>query len=106
MSHAANTSGRAGSWTSADASTEIVPANEFRDHLFMQFEISNSNGYSVSLGIGEAAVVLEGVQFWTGGSIFTIHGADARKAIYAINNVSGQTCTGFYQEGDLIVFTY
>jgi hypothetical protein len=101
MAYATNTSGRAGSWTATGTSSIIVPADPNRDNLFLQFEITNAGSDQVALGFGEDAVAGDGAQFFTGGSILVIHGADARKAIYGIG--SG---TGYFQSGDVICFTY
>jgi hypothetical protein len=103
MSYATNTSGRAGSWSAGAASEMIVPANPNRDHLFVQYEITTS-GVQVALGFGEVAIAGEGAQFYTGGSILTIHGPEARKAIYGI--ATGGTGTGYFQTGEVIAFTY
>jgi hypothetical protein len=104
MAYATNTSGRAGSWTATGTSSIIVPANAYRDHLFLQYEIAQPGGVQVALGFGEDAVAGQGAQFYTGGSILTIHGPEARKAIYGL--ASGGTGTGYFQTGEVIAFTY
>lgn len=101
MAYAANTSGKAGSWTATGTSSIICPANYYRDHLFLQFEITNAGSDQVALGFGEDAVVGEGAQFFTGGSILIIHGPEARKAVYGIGGG-----TGYYAETEAIAFTY
>jgi hypothetical protein len=93
---------RKGAWdlTGIDISTLIVPADQYRDSLFIQHSIGSST--QVALGLGEPAVTGKGVQLFTGGSPVAIDGADARKAIYAIGN-GGQ---GTWQQGGLILYTY
>lgn len=93
---------RKGSWdlTGIAISTLIVPADEYREDLFIQHSIDSST--QMALGIGEPAVAGKGAQLFTPGSVMTIHGADARKAIYGLGN-GGK---GFWQQGELIAYTY
>ncbi len=84
-----------GNWAATSASAVIVAANEYRDILTLQ----KTNDTDVSLGLGEAAVLGEGVQMLVVGDVVTIYGYHARKAIYAIGN-GGQ---GTYQDGPIEV---
>ncbi len=84
-----------GNFTATSASTEIVPANEYRDSLLIQ----KTNATAIALGIGEAAVAGEGVQLTAAGEVAHLRGAAARHAIYAI----GDGGTGTYQDGDIHV---
>jgi hypothetical protein len=80
-----------GKFTATSASTIIVPANKYRDHLIIQ----KLAGAAIALGIGEAAVLDEGILLTGKDSTVEVDGAAAAKAIYAIGN----TGTGTYQEG-------
>lgn len=81
------------SWTATAASTEIVPANVYRDVLLIQ----KTNATAVALGIGEAAEANKGIQLTNVGDVVVLRGATARNAVYAIGNGG----TGTYQEGDI-----
>jgi len=92
---------RKGSWSlSTGNSTLIVPADFYRDALFIQHAFGSTT--QVALGIGEPAVAGKGIQLFTGASPVVVEGADARKAIYAIGNGA----SGTWQTGGLIVYTY
>jgi hypothetical protein len=92
---------RKGHWSLTDGNSAlIVPADQYRDHLFIQHAIGSTT--QVALGIGETAIAGKGVQLFTGASPIIIEGADARKAIYGIGNGGA----GTWQEGNLIVYTY
>ena len=82
-----------GNWAATDASTEIVPANEYRNHLTIQ----KTNLITVAIGIGEAAVAGEGIQLDNIGDCLMLEGAQATEAIYAIGNGG----TGVWQDGNV-----
>ena len=84
-----------GNWAATSASVVIVAANEYRDTLTLQ----KTNDTDVSLGLGEAAVLGEGVQMLVVGDAVTLRGYHARNAVYAIGN-GGQ---GTYQDGPVEV---
>lgn len=67
------------------ASTEIVPANVYRQKLVLQCH--SITGGSVSLAFTENAFYAEGVQLTAAGSTIAVDGALARGAVNGI-------CTG------------
>lgn len=82
-----------GTWTAAAASTEIVPASEYREKLTIQLQSATQ----VYLGFGVPAVAGESLTLLGAGDSITVRGHLARQAVYAI----GSGATGAYQEGDV-----
>lgn len=80
-----------GNYTATSASAEAVPANDYRDHLFIQ----HTNTTQIALGFGVAAEASKGVQLIKINDCVRLEGALARKAVYAIGNNGTLT----YQEG-------
>ena len=72
--------GAMGSWTATAVSSEIVPANVYRDKLVVQMTSANP----VSLAFGEDAVFADGVQLRVAGGVVIVTGALAREAVYGI----------------------
>jgi len=78
-----------GSWTSTGASSQIVPANVYREKLVIQC----LTGTLIYLGFKDAAITGTGVYLAAAGSVIIVNGAMARVAVNAIG-----TGTGGYQE--------
>jgi len=81
-------------WAATAASSEIVPANEFRDSLTIQ----SYGDEEVCLAFGKTAVFTQGLTLQVSGDAVTVNGWLARLAVYAICD-GGNICTGGYQEG-------
>jgi hypothetical protein len=84
-----------GKFSATTASTIAVATNKYRDKLVIQ----KTNATAVAIGIGEAAVLDEGILLSKAGDIVILRGAAARANIYAIGN--GGTLT--FQDGDIEV---
>lgn len=80
-----------GNFTATAASTEMIAADNYRDHLTIQ----KTNATQIAIGIGVAAVAGEGIQLINIDSSIELWGVEARAAIYAIGNGG----TGTYQSG-------
>ena len=76
-----------GTSTVLATTTEIAPANVYREKLVLQ--VHSITGGSVSLGFGVDAVYADGVQLLAAGSTIAVAGALARSAVNGI-------CTGAY----------
>ena len=85
-----------GTVTVLATTTEIAPANEYRDKLVLQ--VHSITGGSVSLGFGVDAVYADGVQLLAAGSTIAVAGALAGSAVNGICN-AGQSAVVGFQEG-------
>lgn len=83
-----------GAWTSTQASSLVVAADDFRTLLAIQMVTASSS--PTSLGFGTAAVFGEGMQLTNIGYSLTVRGHLAKLAVYAICD-TGQTSGGGYQ---------
>ena len=63
-------------------SSEIAPANQYREKLVLQ--LHSITGGSVSLGFGVDAIYADGVQLYAAGSTIAVSGALARLAVNGI----------------------
>ena len=81
--------------TVTDVNSLIAPANAYREKLVVQVHTVTSG--SITLGFGENAVYLQGIQLLQAGSVIAIAGALARSAVYGICN-TGQSSVVGYQE--------
>ena len=80
-----------GNFAATAASTEIVPADNYRDYLLIQ---KGTNAVAMALGIGEDAVAGEGVQLTNIHDSVELWDVDARSAIYGIGNTAAGTWEG------------
>jgi hypothetical protein len=84
-----------GHQTVTAATTEIAPANVYREKLVLQCH--SITGGSVSLGFGVDAVYADGMQMLAVGSTVAVAGALARSAVNGICD-AGQSAVVGYQE--------